>query len=69
MTGMRDVGGQNDPRTARLLDSLKCDLSVKESRLEHASKIIDCEKKKITVVAKDSKAVLNSLLNEIQEVR
>lgn len=57
---------QND---ARLVDSLKCDLSVKESQLEHASTIIECEKKKINVVAKDSKSVLNTLLEDIQQVR
>lgn len=59
----------NDTTTARLVDSLKCDVSVKESMLKHASTIVDCEKKKLTVVAKDSKSVLNSLLEDIREVR
>lgn len=60
---------QNDAMSARLVDSLKCELSVKESMLEHASTIINCEKNKISVVAKDSKIVLNSLLDDIQQVR
>lgn len=67
--GKNQGDSQNDTMTARLVDSLKCDVSVKESMLKHTSTIIDCEKKKVTVVAKDSKSVLNSLLEDIREVR
>lgn len=59
---------QMNATSARLVDSLKCELSVKESMLEHASSIVELEKNKISVVAKDSKAVLNSLLEDIQQV-
>lgn len=58
-----------DPDTGRLIDSLKCDLSVKESLLNYTARVVEGEKKKVTVVAKDSKSVLNSLLEDMNEVR
>lgn len=60
---------KGDPDTGRLIDSLKCDLSVKESLLNYTAHVVESEKKKVTVVAKDSKAVLNSLLEDLNEVR
>lgn len=58
-----------DTETARAIDSLKCDVSVQETLLNYANKVVETEKKKVAVVAHDSKVVLNSLLEDIQEVR
>ncbi len=58
-----------DTETTRVIDSLKCDVSVQDTLLNYANKVVETEKKKVAVVAHDSKIVLNSLLEDIQEVR
>lgn len=58
-----------DTETAREIDSLRCDVSVQGTLLNYANKVVETEKKKVAVVAHDSKIVLNSLLEDIQEVR
>ncbi|KAI8100686.1 hypothetical protein M9434_005077 [Picochlorum sp. BPE23] len=58
-----------DTDTAREIDSLRCDVSVQGTLLNYANKVVETEKKKVAVVAHDSKIVLNSLLEDIQETK
>eukprot|EP00889_Picochlorum_renovo_P003394 jgi/Picre1/30424/NNA_005788.t1 len=58
-----------DTETAREIDSLRCDVSVQGTLLNYANKVVETEKKKVAVVAHDSKIVLNSLLEDIQETK